>query len=101
MFTCVIASMADMASMAPTSGGQYHWVSEFAPKSCQRFLSYIVGWVSALGWQAATAGSAFLAGTMIQGLIVLNNENYVPTRWEGTLLTVGISLVAFFFNTYG
>jgi choline transport protein len=27
----VIASMAEMASMAPTSGGQYHWVSEFAP----------------------------------------------------------------------
>lgn len=26
-FTAVIASMAEMASMAPTSGGQYHWVS--------------------------------------------------------------------------
>jgi hypothetical protein len=28
---------------APTSGGQYHWVSEFAPRSWQRFISYIVG----------------------------------------------------------
>ena len=26
----VVASMAEMASMAPSSGGQYHWVSEFA-----------------------------------------------------------------------
>ena len=28
---------------SPTSGGQYHWVSEFAPKSCQRFLSWLTG----------------------------------------------------------
>jgi hypothetical protein len=28
------------------SGGQYHWVSEFAPKEHQQFLSYITGWLS-------------------------------------------------------
>lgn len=28
---------------APTSGGQYHWVSEFAPAKYQRFLSYFTG----------------------------------------------------------
>jgi amino acid transporter len=39
----VIVSMAEMASMAPTSGGQYHWVSEFAPREHQQFLSYVVG----------------------------------------------------------
>jgi choline transport protein len=42
-FLAVIASMAEMASMAPTSGGQYHWVSEFAPESAQKFLSYLTG----------------------------------------------------------
>ena len=101
MFTCVVASMADMASMAPTSGGQYHWVSEFAPKSMQRYLSYVVGWISALGWQAGTASTAYLTGTMIQGLIVLNHDSYTPTRWQGTLFTIAISLIATFFNTYG
>lgn len=30
-------------SRSPTSGGQYHWVSEFAGKSWQKFLSYITG----------------------------------------------------------
>ena len=38
-------SMAEMASMAPTAGGQYHWVSEFAPREHQRFLSYLTGWL--------------------------------------------------------
>lgn len=28
---------------APTAGGQYHWVSEFAPTSLQKPLSYLIG----------------------------------------------------------
>jgi hypothetical protein len=42
-FGPVYLSMAEMASMAPIAGAQYHWVSEFAPESCQRILSYLVG----------------------------------------------------------
>lgn len=40
-FAPVYLSMAEMASMAPIAGAQYHWVSEFAPESMQRFLSYV------------------------------------------------------------
>lgn len=43
-FGPVYISMAEMASMAPIAGAQYHWVSEFAPESCQRTLSYITGY---------------------------------------------------------
>jgi amino acid transporter len=42
-FFASVVSLAEIASRAPTAGGQYHWVSEFAPPSCQRFLSYITG----------------------------------------------------------
>ena len=45
-FMLVSSSLAEMASMAPTSAGQYHWVSEFAPRSGQKFLSFITGTVS-------------------------------------------------------
>jgi hypothetical protein len=48
-------SLAEMASMAPTAGGQYHWVSEFSPPSLQKPLSFFVGWMSTLSWQAGTA----------------------------------------------
>lgn len=41
--TCVYASIAELASISPTAGGQYHWVSEFAPRRIQKFLSYFVG----------------------------------------------------------
>ncbi|KAJ9618854.1 hypothetical protein H2203_008670 [Taxawa tesnikishii (nom. ined.)] len=85
-FFCAILSMAEMASMAPTTGGQYHWVSEFAPRSAQKVLSYLVGWLCVLGWQVGNSAIAYLAGTMIQGLAVLNNPDYVPQKWHATLL---------------
>ncbi|PIG69434.1 amino acid permease [Aspergillus arachidicola] len=99
-FLLVFLSLAEMASMAPTSGGQYHWVSEFAPRSCQKFLSYITGWLCAMGWQCAIVSIAFLAGTIIQGLIVLNHDDYVFERWHGTLLVIAITFFGILFNTF-
>lgn len=42
-FGPIYLSMAEMCSMAPIAGAQYHWVSEFAPENCQKVLSYITG----------------------------------------------------------
>ncbi|KAK0620409.1 amino acid permease [Immersiella caudata] len=99
-YMLVFASMAEMASISPTSGGQYHWVSEFSPPRAQKFMSYITGWVSVLGWQVGLASLAFLVGTMIQGLLVLNNPDYVFKNWHGTLLVVAITAFCIIFNTF-
>ncbi|KAL4970753.1 putative GABA permease [Aspergillus stella-maris] len=99
-FSLVFASIAEITSMSPTSGGQYHWVSEFAPRRCQKFLSYITGWLTAIGWQCAIVTIAMLAGTIIQGLIVLNNPSYAFERWHGTLLVVAITTFSILFNTF-
>lgn len=98
-FLAVYSSMAEMASMAPTSGGQYHWVSEFAPPRYQKILSYAVGWLSVLGWQIAVISVVFQAGVQIQGLLVLNYESYVFERWHGTLLIIAVISFAVVFNT--
>ncbi|EGR44120.1 amino acid transporter [Trichoderma reesei QM6a] len=98
-FLLVNTTMAEMASMAPTSGGQYHWVSEFAPPQHQKFISYLMGWMCVLGWQTSCASSSFIAGTQIQGLAILNYPDYVPKPWHGTLLTVAVASFSVFFNT--
>jgi len=43
-FGPIYLSLAEMASMAPIAGAQYHWVSEFAPESLQKILSYLTGY---------------------------------------------------------
>ncbi|EHK96427.1 putative Choline transport protein [Glarea lozoyensis 74030] len=78
--------MGELASMAPTAGGQYHWVSMLAPTSCQKFLSYLVGWINVTAWQANVSAGGFLAGGLIQALIALNSPSHVPQPWQTLLL---------------
>ncbi|BCS25685.1 putative GABA permease [Aspergillus puulaauensis] len=97
---CVFVVLSELASMAPTSGGQYHWVSMLAPPSSVRFLSYISGWLTVIGWQATFATACYLTGTMIQGVVVLTHPDYVPAYWHPTMyywavvaFAVGINVV--------
>ncbi|KAK3312091.1 putative GABA permease [Apodospora peruviana] len=99
MFIAIL-SMAEMASMAPTTGGQYHWVSEFAPASAQKFLSYLVGWLCVLGWQVGNVAISFLVAGQLQGLIILNHASYIPERWHLTPIIIAIITFCMAFNTF-
>ncbi|KAF2172080.1 hypothetical protein M409DRAFT_62895 [Zasmidium cellare ATCC 36951] len=96
----VMVSMAELASMAPTSGGQYHWVSEFAPPHLQRPLSYAVGWLCALGWQAAMPTVAYIGGGQLLALISVCDESYEIKGWHQALMTMAFVTLAISFNTF-
>jgi choline transport protein len=53
-----------------------------------------------LGWQTGSAASAFLAGTEIQALILLNHEHYVPKEWHGVLIVFAVAAFCGIFNTF-
>ncbi|KAJ5086877.1 amino acid permease [Penicillium alfredii] len=78
--------LAELASMAPTSGGQYHWAAMLSPVKYQKFIGYMTGWLAALGWQASFASCAFLTGTMTQGVAILGHKLYNSQPWHGTLI---------------
>lgn len=42
-FLAVMTPLAELASMAPTASGQYHWVFILAPKSTRKMMSYLTG----------------------------------------------------------
>lgn len=98
---CSTASMAEMVSMAPTAGGQYHWVAMLAPKGSRRLLSYIAAWLTVINWQSSVAGSAFASAQTIQGLVSLGTPSYVPQQWQIPLMFWALVLIALFVNTYG
>ncbi|KAK7398529.1 hypothetical protein QQX98_012077 [Neonectria punicea] len=95
----VFTTMSELVSMAPTSGGQYHWVAMLAPRSCAKFLSFVTGWLTVGGWQGSVSSSALLTGNMILGMATLNNDSFEPQLWQGTLLFWAIFLFAVFVNT--
>ncbi|TGO39756.1 hypothetical protein BHYA_0048g00210 [Botrytis hyacinthi] len=96
----VFSTLSELVSMAPTSGGQYHWVSMLAPPRFSKFLSYITGWLTVTGWQGLVASGGYLTGTIVQGLIVLTVPSYAAseTSWQGTLLYWAAIFFAVFIN---
>ncbi|KAI4210815.1 MAG: hypothetical protein LQ349_009458, partial [Xanthoria aureola] len=96
----IFTVLGEMASLAPTSGGQYHWTYMLAPASCRKFLSYIMGWLVICGWQALVASSAYLSANLILTLVTMNNPGYSPTQWQGTLLYWALMALAIIANLY-
>lgn len=43
----------------------------------------------------------FLAGSLIQTMILVGNEDYAFPAWHGTMLAIGAMLVSYIANVYG
>ncbi|TKA75574.1 hypothetical protein B0A55_07933 [Friedmanniomyces simplex] len=89
-----VLSLAEAASMAPTSGGQYHWVSEIAPKRVQKQMSYVVGWMALVGWQVAVPANAYVFAQQIVALISVCQPSYVSEGWQAAFITIASAVAA-------
>lgn len=95
----VYTVISELASIAPIAGGQYYWVYMLAPPRWKVFSSYIIGWLTSLAWIATVATETIFAGTILQGLIILDNaDTYEPKLWQGTLLAWLVVVVGIFIN---
>src|SRR4051812_11086388 len=71
-----------------------------APSGCQKILSYISGWATVTAWQATVSAVCLPLATLVQGLVIMNNPNYLPERWHATLMAYAFIFLALFVNTY-
>ncbi|KAH6687111.1 choline transport protein [Verticillium dahliae] len=98
---CVASSLAEIASIFPTAGGQYHWVAALSSESTRSSVSFLTGWISVGGQTILTASAAFAAGLQLQALITINNDDYVPERWQGMLFYWAVLVYAMVMNIWG
>ncbi|KAK6438143.1 hypothetical protein LTR95_005657 [Oleoguttula sp. CCFEE 5521] len=94
----VYTVISELASMAPIAGGQYYWVYMLAPAKYKTIGSYVIGWLTSLAWIATVATETLFAGTIIQGIMVLDYPGYDNKAWEGTLLTWAVIAGCIFVN---
>ncbi|GES65229.1 GABA permease [Aspergillus terreus] len=95
----IACSLAELASVHPVAGAQYHWSYVLAPFS-PRFLSFFQGWVTVFSWAALVCIAPFFIGTQIEGMVVLSNPEYVAQRWHGTLLMWAVVLIPIIINIF-
>ncbi|TLS23358.1 uncharacterized protein PpBr36_06198 [Pyricularia pennisetigena] len=83
---CQVASFAEMASVRPVAGAQYYWTYHYAPPRTRRFLTWMQGWTTWLGYVSMLA-SYFNAGIItLQGAINVAHTDWTPTGWQTTLM---------------
>lgn len=79
---CIGASLSELASAMPNSGGQYLWAYELAPKKYARFASYTAGWFGYAGAIFACASVCLSLGQALVGMWQLgHSELYASTRF--------------------
>ena len=96
------ASLAEMASISPTVGAQYRWTAMFRPPGIMTgaFWALIQGWLTCTAWVATVAQPAYFLATLIQGMVILNHDDYTPKRWHGTLLAWCILAIPVLINIF-
>ncbi|KAJ5322014.1 uncharacterized protein N7506_011144 [Penicillium brevicompactum] len=91
-------TLAELASVYPTAGGQYHWTSILAPKSINRSLSYCCGITNMFSWIAICTGIAIIPAQLISGIAVFYNPTYTPQPWHSFLIYQAINGLVLLYN---
>ncbi|KAK8061669.1 GABA permease [Apiospora phragmitis] len=94
------ASIAEMSSLQPVAGAQYHWTYLLAPKSVNRFMCYLQGWASWFGYVALLAGVANTTAIQLEGIVQFNHESYVPGGWHTSVIVIALLVVLGGLNMY-
>ncbi|KAJ5539518.1 amino acid permease [Penicillium frequentans] len=95
----IACSLAELASLHPTAGAQYHWSYFLAPRG-RRFISFFQGWITVFSWSALVCIAPYFIGTQIQGLVVLVDPGYELVRWRGTLLMWAVAIIPIIINIF-
>lgn len=103
IFTIPVAmSMAEVASVWPTSGGPSTWSYKLCPSArWAPFMSYLTSYLNLAGQFAFTASAVFQSVFQILGFAVLTHETYTPKNWHYVLVSIAILFLFAVFNIVG
>ncbi|ROW17977.1 hypothetical protein VPNG_00211 [Cytospora leucostoma] len=97
---CQAASLGELASIRPIAGAQYYWTFDFAPTPHRRFLTWIQGWATWIGYIATLASCINYNTTIVEGLVQLRNPEYQLVGWHTTLIVLGTLAFLTLVNMY-
>lgn len=98
--TCIAASLAEICSAYPTSGGVYYWSALLAPRRWAPLISYVTGWLGLLGNWLVTTSICFGGAQLILSAIGLWNETFAPKPWQVVLTYWAVLLIAPLVNIF-
>ena len=95
----VAASIAELASAMPSSGGVYHWASITAGKY-GRVCGWFAGWWNFFAWIFAYAATTQITAAQVVSMYAVSHPAFVMQRWHVFLAYLIINWMACFCMLY-
>lgn len=99
-YVCVGASLAEMVSVFPTAGGQYHFAAILASPKRSKSISYVCGIVSIFSWVATCAAATILMAEAILAIPSYFVNGYNPPTWHYFLVYQAVNVVYLLNNIF-
>lgn len=81
-YTCISASLSELASSIPSAGGVYHWASITAGPKYGRAIGWYAGWLNMAGWLMSASSISSILGNELVAMYLLNNPEIEWQPWH-------------------
>jgi len=92
--------MAELASVYPTAGGQYHFASILAPRSIRKSVSYACGIITVIAWMAIGASVTIIPGQQLTALAAGLNPDYTIKPLHVFLIYQATGFLVLLYNLF-
>ncbi|KAL7960299.1 amino acid transporter [Trichoderma compactum] len=99
MYASAAVTLAELASVYPTAGGQYHFTSIMAPKRFNRSMSYICGMIATVSWIICSTSVASITSLCIASIAEFYS-GYKANAWQLFLISQGFNIFALGYNLF-
>ncbi|KAL6234760.1 hypothetical protein BDW75DRAFT_230860 [Aspergillus navahoensis] len=97
---CTGGTLAELASVYPTAGGQYHFTSILAPRQWSRGLSYFGGLAAIFSWICLGASISLSGTNALMAIVIRWQPAYQPQSWHYFLVYQLFNILVVIYNTY-
>lgn len=98
---CIAASLAEICSVFPTSGGVYYWAHLMSSPRYATRASWITGWLGLVGNITVTLSINFSFALLVMSAISLWDETFEAKAWQTLLVFWGMMLLCAAINVWG
>lgn len=99
-YLAVAITLAELASVYPTSGGQYHFTSILCPHKMNQLVSYICGLAATSSWVFLAAAITTLSSQLLLAVPAYYVKPYSPKSWHYALVFQALNLLLLLYNIF-
>ncbi|RPB05132.1 amino acid transporter [Choiromyces venosus 120613-1] len=89
-YTLISASLAELVSSIPSSGGVYHWASVTAGPRYGRVVGWYAGFLNLCGWLLSAAS---ISSTLGSELVALYHLSHPETEWKSWQVFIAFQIM--------